>query len=109
MTSKEAFDWLKDNQNYPSSLLVLGDFHYLGIETKVDKKMAYNFYKRAGDGDGGDSIALYNLGVMCENDKFGDTSLAIYWYEKSAKQGNLYASESLYRLRGAPSNVISAF
>ncbi|PKY27109.1 kinase-like protein, partial [Rhizophagus irregularis] len=41
VTSKEILDWLKNNQNYPNSLLVLGDFHYLGIATKVDKKMYF--------------------------------------------------------------------
>ncbi|RGB37537.1 kinase-like domain-containing protein [Rhizophagus diaphanus] len=105
VTSKEILDWLKNNQNYPNSLLVLGDFHYLGIATKVDKKMAYNFYEKA---DGyGLSVAQYNLGVICENDKLGDTFKAMYWYQKSAEQGNHEARESFYRLRSAPSKTLS--
>jgi TPR repeat protein len=108
VTSKEILDWLKNNQNYPNSLLVLGDFHYLGIATKVDKKMAYNFYEKAGVGDDGLSVAQYNLGVICENDKLGDTFKAMYWYQKSAEQGNHEARESFCRLRSAPSKTLSA-
>ncbi|UZO02653.1 uncharacterized protein OCT59_021132 [Rhizophagus irregularis] len=107
VTSKEILDWLENNQNYPNSLLVLGDFHYLGIATKVDKKMAYNFYEKAGDGYDGLSVAQYNLGVICENDKLGDTFKAMYWYQKSAEQGNHEARESFYRLRSAPSKTLS--
>ncbi|POG59809.1 uncharacterized protein OCT59_021139 [Rhizophagus irregularis] len=108
VTSIEIFDWLLNNQNYPNSLLVLGDFYYLGIATMVDKKKAYNFYERAGDGDDGLSIAQYNLGVMYEIDKLGDTFAAMYWYNKSAKQGNHIAWEGLNRLRNAPNKIITA-
>ncbi|PKY32359.1 kinase-like protein [Rhizophagus irregularis] len=108
VTSIEIFDWLLNNQNYPNSLLVLGDFYYLGIATMVDKKKAYNFYERAGDGDDGLSIAQYNLGVMYEIDKLGDTFAAMYWYNKSAKQGNHVAWEGLNRLRNAPNKIITA-
>ncbi|PKC66931.1 kinase-like protein [Rhizophagus irregularis] len=107
VTSKEILDWLENNQNYPNSLLVLGDFHYLGIATKVDKKMACEFYEKAGDGYDGLSVAQYNLGVICENDKLGDTFKAMYWYQKSAEQGNHEARESFYRLRSAPSKTLS--
>lgn len=108
VTSKEIFDWLLNNQNHPNSFLVLGDFYYLGIATMVDKKKAYNFYERAGDGDDGLSIAQYNLGVMYEIDKLGDTFAAMYWYNKSAKQGNHIAWEGLNRLRNAPNKIITA-
>ncbi|CAB5350340.1 unnamed protein product [Rhizophagus irregularis] len=100
VTSKEILDWLENNQNYPNSLLVLGDFHYLGIATKVDKKMACEFYEKAGDGDDGLSVAQYNLGVIYETDKLDDTIAALYWYNRSAEQGNHEARESFYRLRG---------
>ncbi|CAB4490225.1 unnamed protein product [Rhizophagus irregularis] len=100
VTSKEILDWLENNQNYPNSLLVLGDFHYLGIATEVDKKMACEFYEKAGDGDDGLSVAQYNLGVIYETDKLDDTIAALYWYNKSAEQGNHEARESFYRLRG---------
>ncbi|GBC27069.2 kinase-like domain-containing protein [Rhizophagus irregularis DAOM 181602=DAOM 197198] len=99
VTSKEILDWLENNQNYPNSLLVLGDFHYLGIATEVDKKMACNFYEKAGDGDDGLSVAQYNLGVIYETDKLDDTIAALYWYNKSAEQGNHEAWESFNRLR----------
>ncbi|UZO02656.1 uncharacterized protein OCT59_021135 [Rhizophagus irregularis] len=100
VTSKEILDWLENNQNYPNSLLVLGDFHYLGIATEVDKRMACEFYEKAGDGDDGLSVAQYNLGVIYETDKLDDTIAALYWYNKSAEQGNHEARESFYRLRG---------
>jgi TPR repeat protein len=107
VTPNEIFDWLSNNQSKANSLLVLGDFYYLGIATEVDKKQAYNFYLLAGDRSDGLSIAQYNLGFMCENDKSGDTFQAMYWYNKSAEQGNSEAHESFSRLRGSAHKTIS--
>ncbi|EXX59652.1 hypothetical protein RirG_187160 [Rhizophagus irregularis DAOM 197198w] len=61
--------------------------------------MACNFYEKAGDGDDGLSVAQYNLGVIYETDKLDDTIAALYWYNKSAEQGNHEAWESFNRLR----------
>ncbi|PKB97825.1 hypothetical protein RhiirA5_432441, partial [Rhizophagus irregularis] len=107
VTSIEIFDWLLNNQNYTNSLLVLGDFHYLGIATEVDTKMAYNFYERAVGGDDGLNVVQYNLGVICENE-LRDKVKAAYWYRKSAEQGNHEARESFNRIRNDPnsSNVV---
>ncbi|RGB37538.1 kinase-like domain-containing protein [Rhizophagus diaphanus] len=46
VTPKEILDWLLNNQKDPTSLIVLGDFHYLGIATEVDSLMACNYYMR---------------------------------------------------------------
>jgi TPR repeat protein len=107
VSPEEIFDWLSNNQSKANSLLVLGDFYYLGIATEVDKQKAYNFYLRAGDRSDGLSIAQYNLGFMCENDIVvsGDTFEAMHWYGKSAEQGIYEAHESLNRLRGSISKT----
>ncbi|GES83715.1 kinase-like domain-containing protein [Rhizophagus clarus] len=106
-TPKEIFNWLLNNKRDPNSFYVLGDFNYLGIATEVDKQKAYNFYLDAGDRDDGHSTAQYNLGFMCENDKFGDTLQAIYWYRKSAEQGNHEARERFDRLQRSDQKTVS--
>ncbi|GBB93565.1 hypothetical protein RclHR1_21990003 [Rhizophagus clarus] len=106
-TPKEIFNWLLNNKRDPNSFLVLGDFNYLGIATEVDKQKAYNFYLGAGDRDDGHIVAQYNLGFMCENDKFGDTLQAMYWYRKSAEQGNHEARECFDRLRRSEQKTVS--
>ncbi|POG74954.1 kinase-like domain-containing protein [Rhizophagus irregularis DAOM 181602=DAOM 197198] len=38
MTSQEIYIWLLNNQNYSNSIVLLGDFNYLGIEINIDQK-----------------------------------------------------------------------
>ncbi|GBC27080.2 kinase-like domain-containing protein [Rhizophagus irregularis DAOM 181602=DAOM 197198] len=95
-TSGEIFDWLSNNQSEANSLLVLGDFYYLGIATLADNKKAYKYYEEAGNK--GNSLAQYTLGILSEKEE-RDTCAAMYWFNESAKQGNQKAINNFYRLQ----------
>jgi TPR repeat protein len=103
-TSKEIFDWLLNNQNSANSYIVLGDFHYLGIATMVDKRKAFDYYVQAANEES--SVAQYTLGILCENDE-KDTFQAMYWFDKSAKQGNQDAINNYYRLKSSKNKTFN--
>jgi TPR repeat protein len=105
VTSNEIFNWLSNNQSETNPLLVLGDFHYLGIAAMVDKKKAYDYYVKAGEK--GSCVAQYTLGVLCENE-FDDSCQALYWYNEAAKQGNQEAVNNYYRLQTSNARTIKA-
>jgi TPR repeat protein len=46
IASQEIYMWLLDNQNHSNSIVLLGDFNYFGIEINIDKKKAFELYKR---------------------------------------------------------------
>ncbi|CAB4385543.1 unnamed protein product [Rhizophagus irregularis] len=103
-TSKEIFDWLLNNQNGINPNIVLGDFHYLGIATMVDKRKAFDYYVQAALEES--SIAQYTLGILCENDE-KDTFQAMYWFDKCAKQGNQDAINHYYRLKSSKNKTFN--
>ncbi|GBC06539.1 hypothetical protein RclHR1_00690029 [Rhizophagus clarus] len=111
VTSIEIYDWLESqNKKDANSFLVLGDFHYLGIATIIDKRKAFDYYVQAANEESG--VAQYTLGILCENEE-KDTYQALYWFDKSAKQGNQDAINNYYRLKTSdcksfnPSNLHS--
>ncbi|RGB26494.1 kinase-like domain-containing protein [Rhizophagus diaphanus] len=105
MTPEKIFDWLSNNQVEANSLLVLGDFNYLGIATMIDKEKAYEYYEEAGNK--GNSLAQYTLGIMSEKE-LQSTSAAIYWFDQSAKQGNQKAINDFYRLQTSNCRTLSS-
>ncbi|CAB4482922.1 unnamed protein product [Rhizophagus irregularis] len=104
MTPEKIFDWLSNNQVEANSLLVLGDFNYLGIATMIDKEKAYKYYEEAGNR--GNSLAQYTIGIMSEKE-LENRSAAIYWFDQSAKQGNQKAINDYYRLQTSNCRTIS--
>ncbi|RIA82399.1 kinase-like domain-containing protein [Glomus cerebriforme] len=49
VNSQEIYYWLLNNQNSSNSFVLLGEFNYLGIGTDINRKKAFEFYKRAAD------------------------------------------------------------
>ncbi|UZO03820.1 uncharacterized protein OCT59_024221 [Rhizophagus irregularis] len=72
-----------------------------GIGTKIDKQKAFELYQNAANLGHNDVHAQYNLALMYEKGdgitKYIDK--AIYWYKKSAKQGNQDAQNKLKKLQ----------
>ena len=78
---------------------VLGYCYSYGIGTSVNKQKAFELYQKAADL--GDTIAQNILGDKYEmgNGMWKDINKAIYWFEKSAKQGLQKAQNSLKNLK----------
>ncbi|GBC04676.1 hypothetical protein RclHR1_05800003 [Rhizophagus clarus] len=60
ITTQEIYNWILNNQNHSNSIVLLGDFNYLGIVINADKKKAFEFYQIAANL--GNIVAQYNLG-----------------------------------------------
>ncbi|GBB88263.1 hypothetical protein RclHR1_01480028 [Rhizophagus clarus] len=72
-------------------MTMLGYCYSNGIGTDVNKKKAFKLYQKAAGL--GNIIAQYNLALIYEDVK--DIDQAIYWFEKSAAQGNQKAQDRL--------------
>jgi TPR repeat protein len=75
-------------------MTMLGYCYSNGIGTKINKKNAFKLYQKAANL--GNIIAQYNLALIYEDVK--DIDQAIYWFEKSASQGNQKAQIRLDNL-----------
>ncbi len=66
----------------------MGYYYHFGIGTGINKKKAFELYQKAANLE--HSMAQYNLAYMYENGDgiMKDIDKALYWYNKSAKQGN---------------------
>ncbi|CAB4415551.1 unnamed protein product [Rhizophagus irregularis] len=87
INSQEIYDWLLNNQNNPDSIFLLGHFNYLGIETSVDRKKAFNLFIKVSKQN--HTLAQYYVGLFY---KFGcvvvkDEKLAFEYFEKIANKG----------------------
>ncbi|GBC20819.2 kinase-like domain-containing protein [Rhizophagus irregularis DAOM 181602=DAOM 197198] len=86
ITSREIYIWIIDNQNYLNSIVLLGDFNYLGIETNIDKEKAFELYQVAENS--GNIIAQYNIGCcyLYGNGVYKDCDKAFELFRKSAER-----------------------
>ncbi|GES88023.1 kinase-like domain-containing protein [Rhizophagus clarus] len=97
VTSQEIYNWILNDQNNSNSIVLLGDFNYLGIGINADKRKAFELYQKAanlGNAFGlislgycyqygiGNSVAQYNLALMYENGEgiVKDIGQAIYCF-----------------------------
>ncbi|UZO03807.1 uncharacterized protein OCT59_024209 [Rhizophagus irregularis] len=78
---------------------MLGYCYNNGIGTKINKQKAFELYQNAAIL--GDDTAQFNLALMYEEGDgiTKDIGKAIYWYEKSAKQGDQDAQIKLKNLK----------
>src|SRR5688572_17030208 len=60
ITSRVIYDWLLNNQNNSNAVFLLGAFNYLGIETSVDKRRAFELWQNAADS--GNVLGISELG-----------------------------------------------
>ncbi|PKK76715.1 kinase-like protein [Rhizophagus irregularis] len=84
-------------------MTMLGYCYSNGIGTDINKQKAFKLYQKAANL--GNIIAQYNLAIIYEDVK--DIDQAIYWFEKSANQGNQKAQnklESLLNTKNVRSN-----
>ncbi|GBC22483.2 kinase-like domain-containing protein [Rhizophagus irregularis DAOM 181602=DAOM 197198] len=88
---KLSFDYYEKvaNENFSSGQLGVG------IGTTIDKQKSFELYQNAANL--GSNTAQYNLALMFEEGDgiTKDIGKAIYWYEKSAEQGDLDAQIKL--------------
>ncbi|GBC22425.1 kinase-like domain-containing protein [Rhizophagus irregularis DAOM 181602=DAOM 197198] len=103
---KKTIYWYKKAANnteggYSGGIMMLGYCYSNGIGTKIDKQKAFELYQNAANLGHNDVHAQYNLALMYEKGdgitKYIDK--AIYWYKKSAKQGNQDAQNKLKKLQ----------
>src|SRR2546423_1544052 len=47
VTSQEIYNWLFNNRNNSNHIIILADFHFLGIGTNVDKHKAFELFQEA--------------------------------------------------------------
>ncbi|POG69866.1 uncharacterized protein OCT59_023789 [Rhizophagus irregularis] len=95
MTSQEIYIWLLNNQHYSNSIVLLGDFNYLGIEINVDKNKAFELYQNSSDLE--NAYGINNLGY-CYQHGIGidiDEKKAFELYQKSSDLGNVYGINNL--------------
>ncbi|GES88055.1 kinase-like domain-containing protein [Rhizophagus clarus] len=88
VTSQEIYNWSLNNQNYSNSIVLLGDFNYLGIEINVNKNKAFELYQTAAIL--GNIIAQYNLGCCYKYGKGVDKDYdkAFNIFKKSAEKSH---------------------
>ena len=96
---QEFYNWLLNDQNDSNSTYLLGYFNYHGIGTIVNKQKAFGLYQKAANME--NSMAQYNLALMYKNGKGvgKDVDQAIYWYNKSAENGEQVAQRNLTKLQ----------
>ncbi|RIA98188.1 hypothetical protein C1645_813041, partial [Glomus cerebriforme] len=70
-------------------------YYFNGIGTSIDKRKAFELYQKAANL--GDSTAQYNLAMIYETGIRIERNInqAIYWYEKSAEQGDQNAQNKI--------------
>ncbi|CAB4414019.1 unnamed protein product [Rhizophagus irregularis] len=86
VTSQEIYNWSLDNQTHSNSIVLLGDFNYLGIAISVNKNKAFELYQNATNL--GNIIAHYNLGCCYKygNGVDKDHNKAFNIFKKSAEK-----------------------
>jgi TPR repeat protein len=92
---QEFYNWLLNDQNNPNSIVLFGDFNYLGIGISIDKIKAFELYKKAADLGNADGIN--NLGY-CYGNGIGtdiDEEKAFELYQKAADSGNAVGMNNL--------------
>ncbi|EXX54371.1 uncharacterized protein OCT59_023546 [Rhizophagus irregularis] len=62
LSLQEIYNWLLENSNDSNSIYLLGYFNYYGIETNINKRKAFIFYKKSAEL--GSNIAQYKLSKM---------------------------------------------
>ncbi|EXX62345.1 uncharacterized protein OCT59_007117 [Rhizophagus irregularis] len=87
---QEIYNWLLINQSNPDYIFLLGYFNYLGIETEIDEKKAFDLFISVSEQN--HTLTQYYVGLCYE---FGrgtvkNGKLAFEYYEKVANKG--YAS-----------------
>ncbi|RGB39545.1 kinase-like domain-containing protein, partial [Rhizophagus diaphanus] len=65
MTSREIYIWLLNNQHYSNSVVLLGNFNYLGFEINVDMIKAFELYQKSADLE--NKFGINNLGYCYQN------------------------------------------
>jgi TPR repeat protein len=96
---QEIYNWLLNDQRNSNSFTLLGDFNLLGMGINVDKTKAFELYQKAADL--GNSTAQCNLAFMYMNgiEIVKNIDKAVYWYKKSAEQGDQDAHNKLEKLK----------
>ncbi|GBB94540.1 hypothetical protein RclHR1_23780001 [Rhizophagus clarus] len=95
VTSQEIYNWILNDQNNSNSIVLLGDFNYLGIGINADKRKAFELYQKAANL--GNAFGLISLGY-CYQYGIGTSinkSKVFESYQKAANLGNLYGINSL--------------
>ncbi|GBB88071.1 hypothetical protein RclHR1_01460021 [Rhizophagus clarus] len=88
VTSQEIYNWIINNQDNSDSIVLLGEFNYLGIEVNVNKLRAFKLYEKAANL--GNAFGIDNLG-NCYEEGIGVTvnyEKAFDLYQKAASLGN---------------------
>jgi TPR repeat protein len=98
----KAFELSKQSAEggHPDGITMLGYCSYNGIGTEIDMQNAFELYQKSANL--GNKVAQYNLGIMYEYGRgttTKDIGKAIYWYEKSAKQGYQQAQNEFNKLQ----------
>src|ERR1043165_3872256 len=95
ITSQVIYNWLLNNQNNSNAIFLLGAFNYLGIETSVNKKKAFELYQKAANLGNVHGISelgnCYYFGVGTNIDKQKEFGL----YQKAEKLGNAAGMNNL--------------
>ncbi|EXX52205.1 uncharacterized protein OCT59_023847 [Rhizophagus irregularis] len=90
VTSNEIYNWLLNDQKNSNSIVLLAAFNYFGIETDIDKRKAFELYKKAADLGNADGINdlgyCYHWGIGTDINK----TKAFELYQKAADLGNKY-------------------
>ena len=84
---KKAFELFKKSaEEGNSGINKLGNCHYFGIGTSIDKQKAIKSYQKAANLE--KPLAQYNPALMYENGDgiIRNINMAISWYQKSAEQ-----------------------
>jgi TPR repeat protein len=95
----KAFELIKKSADagHSTGINLLGYFYNNGIGTDINIQKAFELYQKAANL--GNSIAQYNLAAMYECGENNEIELnmdkAIYWYKKSAEQGDVDAQNKL--------------
>jgi TPR repeat protein len=91
VTLQEFYNWLLNDQNNSNSIVLLGDFNYLGIGTSVNEQKAFELYQKAANL--GNAVGIANLGYCYENgiETNTDEKKAFELYQKAANLGNRFA------------------
>ncbi|CAB4414051.1 unnamed protein product [Rhizophagus irregularis] len=96
ITSRLIFNFISANQNNSNSLVILGRFNHLGIETEINEQKAYELYQDAA-ADLGNAPGENNLGY-CYDYGIGtnvDKEKAFELYKKAKEQGLIIAKYNL--------------
>ncbi|RGB39557.1 kinase-like domain-containing protein [Rhizophagus diaphanus] len=96
ITPQEIYNWLLNNQNNSNSnsIVLLGEFNYLGIETNINEQKAFELYRNAAHLE--NMFGINNLGY-CYQYGIGthiDKKRAFTFYEKAADLGNIITAQN---------------